>query len=182
MRINVGAGHTRHDGFVNCDYSDICKPDYIFDIEKDVWPFDDNSVDEVIAHHVLEHLGEGYFHALKEMYRVCSDGAIIHVQVPHHRSESFFHDATHRRPITLYGLRMFSKKQNLHDIEHGNATSPLGLQIGVDFEVINHNLILNHLHPLYSNLCGLTVDEVAKYAFDKMDVYSELHVDLRVNK
>jgi ubiquinone/menaquinone biosynthesis C-methylase UbiE len=40
-------------------------------------PFQDNSFDVVVARHILEHLGEGYEAAIKEVYRVASKEAII---------------------------------------------------------------------------------------------------------
>jgi ubiquinone/menaquinone biosynthesis C-methylase UbiE len=40
-------------------------------------PFEDESVDIVIARHILEHLGEGYEAAIKEVYRVADKEAII---------------------------------------------------------------------------------------------------------
>ena len=83
MKIIIGAGDQRIDGFVTCDYDPKTKPDYTFNLETDTFPFEDSSVDIVIASHVLEHLGEGYFHCLKELYRICRDKAIIHVHVPH---------------------------------------------------------------------------------------------------
>lgn len=40
-------------------------------------PFQDNSFDVVIARHILEHLGEGYEAAIKEVFRVAAKEAII---------------------------------------------------------------------------------------------------------
>jgi len=100
MKINLGSGYKRFDGFVNVDNNHDAEPDYIVDLEKDKLPFDDNSVDEIKAHHILEHIGDGFFHLMQEMYRVCEDGAVIDIQVPHHRHEVFFGDVTHIRPIT----------------------------------------------------------------------------------
>jgi predicted SAM-dependent methyltransferase len=62
MKLNIGAGDVKLSGFVNLDYDSISNPDYIVDIEKDKFPFDDNTVETVVEHHILEHLGEGYFH------------------------------------------------------------------------------------------------------------------------
>jgi predicted SAM-dependent methyltransferase len=109
MRISIGSGEKRIDDFINCDYDPLTNPDYCFDLEKDPFPFPDNSVDEVLASHVLEHLGDGYFHCIKELYRVCKHGAVIHVNVPHHRNDNFADDPTHKRPITVRGLKLFSK-------------------------------------------------------------------------
>jgi hypothetical protein len=45
-----------------------------------------------VLKHVLEHLGRDpivYLEIMKELYRVCEDGATIRVVVPHHRHEFF---------------------------------------------------------------------------------------------
>lgn len=141
MNINIGAGYKRFPGFVNIDADVNCNPDYVVNLETDVIPLDDNSVDKVIAHHVLEHLGEGYFHLLKELYRVCRNGAMIDIRVPHHNHEVFHNDPTHRRPITVEGLRLFSKKVNRHEIETGGASSTLGIMFNVDFEIAHFDYV-----------------------------------------
>lgn len=40
-------------------------------------PFQDDQFDIVIARHILEHLGEGYEQAIREVYRVASKEAIV---------------------------------------------------------------------------------------------------------
>ena len=66
MKLNIGAGDTKLEGFITFDYDKKASPDYIVDLERDRFPLEDNSVETVIAHHTLEHLGDGYFHCLKE--------------------------------------------------------------------------------------------------------------------
>lgn len=180
MRINIGAGSTRFEGYVNCDYSDYYNPEHVFDLEKDTWPFEDNSVTHVIAHHVLEHLGEGYFHALKELYRVCAPGAIIDVRVPHYNHHNFHHDATHKRSITPHGLNMFSQKQNHRDFVANAATSRLGQYLGIDIEVITYSYIVDKVYePLLS---FASTEQIEIYAFDKINVISEIYLMLMVIK
>lgn len=175
MKLNIGAGDTKYEGFLNCDYSDIFNPDYQFDIEKDVWPFKDNSVDEIIIHHVLEHLGEGYFHALQEMYRVCKPNAIIDIRVPHFKHQYMWHDPTHKRPITYYGLRLFSKKLNIED---NSPASKLGLHFNVDFEIIEHEEIIDDYR---SN--NKIIERLPSEIKDKLnDIYEETHIKWKVIK
>ena len=138
MKLNLGAGYKRHPDFLNVDFDPRTNPDYCVNLEKDTWPFADNSVSEVKAHHILEHLGDpGYFHFLQELYRVCEDGALVEVIVPHHRHDNFLNDATHRRPITVEGLRLFSKKWNDICIENEDGSSKLGHYFDVDFEMVD---------------------------------------------
>jgi len=99
-------------------------------------PLEDNSVDEIIASHVLEHIGDGYIPLLQEIYRVCCHGAIIDITCPHHFHEVFYGDPTHKRPITVNQFYLFSKKHNRAHVETGGGSSGLGMKYGVDFEVV----------------------------------------------
>jgi len=180
MKINIGAGSTNYDGYVNCDYSDQYKPDYVFDLEKDIWPFEDNSVTHVIAYHVLEHLGEGYFHALKELYRVCAPGASIDIRVPHYNHHNFYHDATHRRPITPIGLNMFSKKYNHDCFLAKDASSRLGEYLDVDLELVSYSYIVDDYYK--SLLLGKPNEIIEHYSYEKNNVIAEIWIRMMVIK
>jgi predicted SAM-dependent methyltransferase len=101
LRLNFGCGMNRLDGYVNVDRRG--EPDLRHDLEVVPWPWPDDSVSEVLLKHVLEHLGREpnlYLEIMKELYRICQDGATIRVIVPHHRHEYFFNDPTHVRAVT----------------------------------------------------------------------------------
>lgn len=90
--------------------------------------------------HVLEHLGAQtsvYLGIIKELYRVCRDGAKIKIFVPHPRHDNFLSDPTHVRPIVPEGIGLFSQAANREWMAMGAANTPLGVYIGVDF-VIQH--------------------------------------------
>jgi hypothetical protein len=148
-KINIGGGYKRYDGFLNLDMDHHTNPDFIVNLEKDLLPFDDSTVDEVKAHHILEHLGEGFFHLMKELYRICKDGAIIDIVVPHHRHDIFLADPTHRRPILIEGLRLFSKKYNYDHIEKHGSSSGLGIAFDVDFEIVQTGYTLDPFYEDY---------------------------------
>lgn len=180
MKINIGAGDVRIEGFVNCDYDANSNPDYVFDLEKDTYPFEDNTVDTVVAHHVFEHLGEGYFHCLKELYRICKHGAIIDVRVPHHRHDSFSSDPTHRRPITVVGLQLFSQKFNKHCREKGYASSRLGEFFGVDFEILDFKYVPDD--RCKQKFGEFTSEQLEDYAYEHNNIISEVCIKLVVIK
>ena len=146
MKLHLGSGYKKFDGYLNVDFDPLCNPDYNFDLEGK-WPFEDNSVTDIIAYHVMEHLGDpGFFNFLKEMYRVCSPNAMIKVAVPHHRHDCFLNDPTHRRPITVEGMRLFSKAHNKFCIETGDGSSRLGLYYDIDFDVVDFKY---NIDPMY---------------------------------
>jgi len=152
LRLNLGCGMNRLDGYVNVDRHG--EPDLRHDLEVVPWPWPDDSVCEILLKHVLEHLGRDpnvYLEIMKELYRVCQDGATIRVIVPHHRHEFFFNDPTHVRAVTAEGMTLFSQRLNRHWIAQGFSHSPLGIFLGVDFELIETNLqpseLWYRLHP-----------------------------------
>jgi hypothetical protein len=176
MKLNIGAGEDKMPGYLSVDYDKNCNPDYCFNIETDPWPFENNSVDEVIAHHVLEHLGEGYFHVMQELYRVCKHGAMIDIRVPHHRHEHFADDPTHRRPITVAGLWLFSKKYNDVQIKAGTRASRLAYYYGVDFEVVDSQDIPEEYYR--KTFEGKPIDQVVPYIREHNNIVMEVHIKL----
>jgi SAM-dependent methyltransferase len=180
MKLNIGAGYKRVDGFLNVDIDSNCNPDYVLDIERQSLPFADNTVDAVICHHILEHLGDGFIPFLKELYRVCIGGAIIDVCVPHPRHDIFLIDPTHKRPIYPDTIAMFSKKRNLADIEAGGCETTLGLIHDVDFEVVHVDYVLN---PFYQRLFQTITNEQCDYIVQSNNnVIQEIIMKVSVNK
>ncbi len=139
LRLNLGCGHHRLEGWVNVDHSPALSPDQVADLESLPWPWPDNSADEVLMSHVLEHLGPtpaAFLGIMTELWRVCRPGARVTVIVPHPRHDSFLNDPTHVRPITAEGLLLFSREKNLAWQAEGVGNSPLALITGVDFAVV----------------------------------------------
>ena len=136
LKLNLGCGEKRIPGYINVDK--YGSPDIKHDLESFPWPWETNSVSDIVLIHVLEHLGkdvEIYFGIFKEMYRICTHGAKIKIIVPHFRHQFFYDDPTHVRVVTPLGLQLFSKKQNKIWVEKGAANSPLGLYLDIDFEL-----------------------------------------------
>jgi predicted SAM-dependent methyltransferase len=180
MKIYLGAGEDRIDGFKHCDFDPSTKPDYCFDLEKDTFPFPTDSVSVVKAVHVLEHLGDGYFHCLKEIYRVCHHGATVHIHVPHHRSDNFYSDPTHRRAITVNGLKLFSKKYNQLGRIQGAHASKLGEYYDVDFEVVHHDF--KPVGKYAERFNGMPKEEVEEYLEQHCNIIDEVYIKLIVIK
>lgn len=137
MKLNLGSNNKKYLDYINIDLDENKNPDYVLNLETDKFPFDDNTVDEVLAHHILEHLGDGFFHCIQEIYRVCKHDAIIDIKVPHPRHDTFYMDPTHKRAILPYTFTMFSKSKNKKDLIENTAEPALGLIYDVDFEIID---------------------------------------------
>jgi SAM-dependent methyltransferase len=79
IRLNIGCDRTQIAGFLGVDFNPDVDPDVL--AEADNLPYEDNTVDEIYASHVLEHLPYGNT-ALQEWFRVLKPGGMVTVMVP----------------------------------------------------------------------------------------------------
>jgi hypothetical protein len=150
MKLNLGCGLNHLQGYVNVDCHPAAKPDVLHDLERFPWPFDAESVDEVVLNHVLEHLGADpavFVGIFQELYRVCRGGALVKIAVPHPRHDNFIGDPTHVRAVTPQVLSLFSRKLCAMWAKEGAANTPLALYAGVDFEMRDLRVIVD---PAYA--------------------------------
>jgi hypothetical protein len=138
VKLNLGCGSNKPAGFIHVDRYAGCAPDLLVDLEQTPWPWANDSIDAVLFHHSLEHLGasvEAFQAIIQELYRVLRAGAEVQINVPHPRHDDFIHDPTHVRPITPAMLMLLNKKANLHLQSAGAPNTPLGMIWNVDFAI-----------------------------------------------
>lgn len=179
MKLNLGCGFAHKEGFINVDNWDGCKPDIICDLENEAWPFDGDSVDYVLFDHSLEHMGAStkqFFHVMKELYRVCKNGAKVEINVPHPQNRLFTNDPTHVRAIYPETLGMFSQSINRRQVEAGMKNSKLGLQTGTDFEITHITYIPD------GRFSNVAVSVLEQKLLSENNVAAEIHIGLKVIK
>jgi len=185
MKLNLGCGFSKLDGYHNVDKFSDCAPDAVVDLECFPWPWPDDSVDEVVMTHVLEHLGaetEIYFNIFRELYRVCRHGATLRITVPHPRHDTFIADPTHVRPITIDGLSMFSRRQCEAWIRDGHANTPIAIVVGVDFEIVQTTIVLDKDWRSRYDLGKVSNLEMARAIRELNNVVLETQIILRAVK
>jgi hypothetical protein len=183
LKLNLGCGSNQKPGYLNVDK--YGNPEMLVDLEKFPWPWEDSSVSEILLNHVLEHLGETseiYLKIIQELYRVCSNKAILKIRVPHPRHDDFITDPTHVRIITPDGIRLFSQKYNQKCIKEGFANSPLGLYLNVDLEIISFNYILDPFWQQKLVKKEFTEAQIMNFAFIYLNVIKEIKMEVEVLK
>lgn len=180
MKLNIGSGYRKIEGFTNVDKDPLCNPDIIADLEDLHLPIEDSTVEYVIAHHVLEHIGVGYLNLMKEIYRVCKHEAIFEIKVPHHRSEEYFGDPTHVRPVTVQQMKLFSKKYCENHIKQYGSSSGVALPLNVDFEIVD---FFTPLYPKWQErFQTMSEEEINEVIENFNNVFYETQIRLMVIK
>jgi GT2 family glycosyltransferase/predicted SAM-dependent methyltransferase len=126
VRLNLGCGFKKLEGYTNIDLREECNPDLQTDISKGL-PFDDNSVDEIKAMDFLEHIPIGaVIPTLEEIFRVLKPGGRLEHLTPSTDGRGAFQDPNHQsfwnenswlyfmndEHRNLYGIRAKFKGEN----------------------------------------------------------------------
>ncbi|MFC2133513.1 methyltransferase domain-containing protein [Bacteroidota bacterium] len=99
MKLNIGCGRNILEGYENLDIVDY-GGNTICDLNSFPYPFEENSFDEILASHILEHL-DNFHNCITELYRIARPGAIIKVYAPFFLNTKFFGDPDHKIPFSI---------------------------------------------------------------------------------
>lgn len=111
VKINVGCGRTIIPGWINLDSMPLPGVDVIFDLEtcaKEKIPLPDNSADEFLLSHVIEHI-DNILPMMQELHRIAQPDAKMVIRVPYGSSDDAFEDPTHIRQCFIGTFGYFSQ-------------------------------------------------------------------------
>ena len=185
VKLNLGCGFDKREGFINADSFADCQPDVLMDIEKTPWPFEDNRFEHILMRHVLEHVGETrerFFAVIRELYRVCKPNATVEIHVPHFLHKTFYSDPTHVRPITDVTMRMLSKAQNETWIAERANYTMLAKMLDVDFVIKEAWQTYDDAWKSRMARGDVSLEEVREFALQYAGVIHELRFVLRAVK
>jgi len=79
MKLNLGCGKLHREGYVGIDFNKENGAEVIHDL-KDKLPYEDNTIDEIYASHIIEHFWwETIPTVLKDWYRVLKKGGVVDI-------------------------------------------------------------------------------------------------------
>lgn len=163
QKLNLGCGLKKLDGFLNIDINPNVKPDKVLNLEKDKLPAKDNSVEHVVLNFVLEYIGDGLPHLLKEIYRVCEAGAIIEIVSTHPRHDNFLNDARVKRAITVGVLKSFGKKYCAWYKDFYDGNIGLADELDIDLEILQQDFAIDDDYlDLAKNNKSQELNEISK--------------------
>ena len=106
MKLNLGCGTQRRDGFVGVDRFGSTATQVVADITK--LPFREDCAREILLDNVVEHVID-LVALMREVARVAADGARVVVITPHFTSWASWRDPTHVHHLSYFSLDHFDQ-------------------------------------------------------------------------
>lgn len=129
-RVNLGAGSDIRAGFVNVDWAALPGVDIVHNLDVLPWPFEDASVDEIIANDIFEHVNDA-LGFVNEIGRILKPGGVLRMRTCHWQHINAHTDPTHRRFPTEHTMDYWIKGTEFFEKYAGAYAAP-----GVAFERI----------------------------------------------
>ncbi|HLC59849.1 MAG TPA: methyltransferase domain-containing protein [Candidatus Nanoarchaeia archaeon] len=116
-KLHLGCGTNIKKEYVNLDKEKIKGVDVVHNLDKYPWPFPDNYFEEVYGQDVIEHV-QDLFRAMKEINRICKNGAKVRLIVPYWHSSAAFYP-NHNYFFNVDSMKMFTELNRSYDNYYG---------------------------------------------------------------
>lgn len=120
IRLDVGCGEMKQQGFVGLDIRPLPSVDIVWDLEQTPYPLPDECCRSIVASHVIEHINPhkfGLIRVFNEWWRVMKPHGRIMIACPYGTGKGFVQDPTHTKPI------------NENTFEYFDPSHPSGLWV-----------------------------------------------------
>jgi len=143
--VDLGCGSSKKVGTIGLDILKLPGVDYVVNLENGLSFIPDNSIDQYVTSHFLEHV-ENLEVLLKEVHRTLKPNGLIEIKVPHFSNPYYYSDYTHKRFFGLYSFDYFSKHQT------GYRRKVPVYNSSFQFEVVRRKLIFKSPYLFFTNL------------------------------
>ncbi|MEX3010166.1 methyltransferase domain-containing protein [Hoeflea sp. TYP-13] len=160
--LDLGCGQKKIEGAVGIDFSSMSDADLILNLNEEYLPYEDSSVDLIYSSHTLEHLSiDGFFHVMKEAYRVLKPGGQSNIVVPYFMTTANFANPFHNNNICFneHTFRFFSSETICNATDKDDYATPscpqwglrysANAELGIEFRTLD---IFYYYFPEYQDL------------------------------
>lgn len=127
FNLDIACGQNKAPGFFGIDIAKAEAVDMVYDLEKFPWPIPDNSVDQAVCSHYIEHTKD-IIKFMNEVWRILKPGATIIIRAPYYNSIRAWQDPTHTRAISEATFLYYN-----HDWMVANKLDHYGIKADFDF-------------------------------------------------
>jgi SAM-dependent methyltransferase len=168
IKINLGSGGRPLDGYVNVDINpDSPGVNVVHDLDQYPWPFESDSIDEVVMFHCLEHLID-HNRGMREVHRILKNGGIAKISVPHFTWQYAYGDPTHKHFFGYLTFFYYARDCGYFDFKFSSCKVRLifGKRLSI------WNIILEPIFNLMPNV----------YEQSPLRIFPALHVEATLTK
>jgi SAM-dependent methyltransferase len=164
MKLNIGCGSNKIEGYINIDEEESVKPDLVLDILEKRLPYEDNSVEEILFFHCIEHVRKVYHDAiLTEFYRVLQPDGKIYISYPNFiRCVQQWQRAVGRQKMffenTIYGRQLYPADYHVAIMDPDELAERLG-RCGFGKIVSKPEPKESYNFITFAQKCGTKVDQ-----------------------
>lgn len=109
LKLDLGCGKNKREGFIGVDSRKFEGVDQVLDLTK-AWPWKDGTVEEAHCSHMIEHLEwPERVHFFNELHRVLIKDGKCSLIVPHWNSSRYYGDPTHKSPFSEFAFYYLDK-------------------------------------------------------------------------
>lgn len=117
-KLNLGCGKDIKSGYINVDIDDKHNPDVVHDLNVMPWPWEDNSIEQIMALDILEHVDD-LVKIMDEMQRVIQPEGVLYIRGP--SPDFIWDDVTHKRAFKLMSFDHFDRSTRFgQKYQYGN--------------------------------------------------------------
>ena len=185
LKLNLGSGFRKHEGFVNVDVLKHVEPDVVIDLTKEAWPWEDSSVAEARFDYSLEEMGQtkdDLFFVIKQLYRVCADEARVEFAFAHPRHDRFYLNPLCTQRLSPGFFQLLSVQRNLQMIPQGQGDTCLGMMLGVDFVTNNVKFLIEDRFREVMEAGRISEQEIRDRMALENNICAAVEVSLTVQK
>jgi len=120
--LNAGCGRTAEkekkqtpteNQMIYLDIRDNVGADVVWNLNKIPLPFEDNHFDEIVLHHIIEHISNIY-ELFEDIHRILKPNGVVKIVVPHYTDWTFWRDPSHKTHFNSYSFDRFEDTKSHH--------------------------------------------------------------------
>lgn len=112
LKLDLGCGPNKEAGYVGVDMRTFAHVDIVADLSVYPWKFKSNSIGEIKASHIFEHLPDP-LKTMEECFRVLKPGGTVVIDVPSSNGMGAFQDPTHKSFWNINSFIYYDRREQL---------------------------------------------------------------------
>lgn len=151
MKLNLGCGNKRKNGFLGVDAFPCAAVDVLADLTHPL-PFADASIEEIWLDNVIEHIPD-IPALMREIHRIGRPGAKLTIITPHFASLASWRDPTHVHHLSYFSMEHFERAGVAHYTGGGFRVIKRKLSFGGLLGNLGRLIYLLSPHEYEKNWC-----------------------------